>query len=216
MHVQIPYKEDIKKYAFSSIDSVLFSDKPDPSRKKLKMDSRAVEPERAKEAINALVDAMNIEAIVDTSEGYTSCFLMDSFKDAYEPKDVFHPLYQRQGDWIAHRVLHPDDDHFPEINPKVLQGITPMPEIMSRARSAMEDVKSSFVLKKGTNFDLSLHFNLDSCKKGSQTSHSFVKAVIKTLNVVFSKFYHGWVLLNQMGIFLSPVFLDACCIISQS
>lgn len=147
---QIPYKEDLRDYSFSAIDPLLYNDealvvpekhlRPDGTRKKLKLDNRQVSSTEAKAALANFVDSMSLSGIISTD---------DDTKDAYQPKEVFNPLAQRLGTWVQHRVLHPDDKQFPETDPVVMQGITPLPWLLENAEKSIQAVKSAFAIKKG-------------------------------------------------------------------
>jgi hypothetical protein len=73
----------------------------------------------------------------------------DGPEEAYKPKEVFHPAYQRLGAWLYHRTLFPDDKVLPDANQLVLQNISPLPDVVRKSGPHISQIVDTFEIKKG-------------------------------------------------------------------
>ena len=73
----------------------------------------------------------------------------DGPEEAYKPKEVFHPAYQRLGAWLYHRTLFPDDKMLPDANQLALQNISPLPDVVKKCGPCASKVVDNFEIKKG-------------------------------------------------------------------
>ncbi|KAJ3248630.1 X-ray repair cross-complementing protein 5 [Chytriomyces hyalinus] len=164
--MQIPFKEDVREYSFTTLCPLLLN--PGPSTqtqtfratssaslasqtlsqgslagsgesKRRKLNHRLVDTAEADRRLDKFIDDMDLmNAIEDDGE----------FTEAYKPADVFNPGYQRMYQCIAHRAMNPDDEDLPALDPRFVAGVLPMPELVERAKRSLEEVKSAFQITK--------------------------------------------------------------------
>ncbi|KAJ3300854.1 X-ray repair cross-complementing protein 5 [Blyttiomyces sp. JEL0837] len=68
--------------------------------------------------------------------------------EAYKPKDVFNPGYQRMYQCIAYRAMNPLDDKLPPVDPRFVAGVLPLPELVEKAEPCLKKIKESFEIVK--------------------------------------------------------------------
>ncbi|KAJ3279068.1 X-ray repair cross-complementing protein 5 [Borealophlyctis nickersoniae] len=165
LFAQLPFAEDVRLYSFPPLDHLvaaagitsssatvstmsqfgsMISTASRASGKKSKLDARTGTPEETVQRLDAFIDAMDLMEPEHEREN-----LDDPRDDLYfKPKDVFNPGYQRLYQCIAHRALHPDDSSLPPMNPKILEGISPLPEMVEKAADAAQKLKEAFTITK--------------------------------------------------------------------
>lgn len=67
-------------------------------------------------------------------------------KDAYNPEDTFNPVYHRLYQCIAHRAIHGNAKDFPDMDPFILAGISPLQEVVDNSITFAEKLKNAFKL----------------------------------------------------------------------
>ncbi|TPX62530.1 hypothetical protein PhCBS80983_g00274 [Powellomyces hirtus] len=155
--VQIPFFEDIREHVFKSLDflvdatvlngtqlqslsstngtqSALGSQAS--SSKKHKLDVRQASAQDVKERLDAFIDVMDLSGSAQ-----------EDGEEAFKPKNVYNPSWQRLYECIAHRAIHPDGE-LPPINPMIVACINPLPQMMEKALPAAQKLQECFLIRK--------------------------------------------------------------------
>ncbi|KAJ3009384.1 X-ray repair cross-complementing protein 5 [Thoreauomyces humboldtii] len=162
MFAHIPFAEDIRQHVFPTLDYLLEDDVAAAraslsqatmsgttvgsiggsvgGSKTHRLNTRLVPAQDALDAMDSFIDAMDLMEAVDEGDGEK--------REAYRPKDVFNPGWQRIYQCIGYRAIHPDDTSLPPIDPRIMACIDPMPELIDQAKPAAEKLQSCFSLKK--------------------------------------------------------------------
>ncbi|KAI9101648.1 SPOC like C-terminal domain-containing protein [Phlyctochytrium arcticum] len=167
--VQMPFAEDLRLYSFAPLEylldeepSSLASDHGNSNlsnslsasirstdstraKKKSKLDARQVPYDEVMTRMDDFIDAMDLNEAVETAEGP---------KEAFRPKDVFNPAWQRLYQCIADRAIHPEKKELPPVDPKISACIDPIWEMLEKAKAPAKKLAEAFVIskveKKGT------------------------------------------------------------------
>ncbi|TPX69665.1 hypothetical protein SpCBS45565_g02344 [Spizellomyces sp. 'palustris'] len=162
---QIPFAEDLRPYSFAPLDYLLaedtsssnstlavstlspsndtqsHTDSPASSnKKKHKLDARQVPADEAMRRMDAFIDAMDLTDAVEDEDGHK--------REAFRPKDVFNPGWQRLYQCIAYRAIHPDSAELPPVNPQIMACIEPLPDVVEKAKLAAEKLKDAFKITR--------------------------------------------------------------------
>ena len=113
-------------------------------KKKLRLDVRTTSALEAQQALSQFVDSMDLDEALLTPDGPD---------EAYKPKEVFHPAYQRLKAWLYHRAFYPDDEVLPDAPTVVLQSISPLPDVIKKSGPYVSEIVNSFDIKKGKFID---------------------------------------------------------------
>ncbi|KAH6583540.1 hypothetical protein BASA50_001465 [Batrachochytrium salamandrivorans] len=102
--------------------------------RKSKFNARVVSSKKAFQAIDALIDAMDISK--------------DSPIVHFNPKNTFNPCYQRINDCIAYRAVHPELRDLPPLHPLTMSPMEPHPVILESAKDAVAQLHDAFKISK--------------------------------------------------------------------
>ncbi|KAJ3064776.1 X-ray repair cross-complementing protein 5, partial [Quaeritorhiza haematococci] len=108
------------------------------SRKKHKDDTRLVSSTECVDRMDDFIHSMDLMEAVEV-DGQPH--------EAYKIRDVFNPAYQRLYQCIAVRALNPKAP-LPEVDPRVVAGISPLPELMEKSKEPAERLKEAFKIEK--------------------------------------------------------------------
>ncbi|KAI8827210.1 SPOC like C-terminal domain-containing protein [Fimicolochytrium jonesii] len=155
LFVQLPFAEDLRAYSFPNFDFLLSKDVsdlsfashsnsvlgtlPGPSGKKHKLDARQVPPDEAVKAVDDFIDSMDLMNAIDNDDGGKI--------EAFRPKDVFNPAWQRLYQCIAHRAIHPTEG-LPPADPQILACLEPLQELAEPSKAAAAKLAESFKITK--------------------------------------------------------------------
>ncbi|EGF79428.1 hypothetical protein BATDEDRAFT_89512 [Batrachochytrium dendrobatidis JAM81] len=96
--------------------------------------ARKVSPQQAFDAVDSLIDAMDIS--------------VKSAGTSFNPKHVSNPLYQRLCDCIAYRAIHPNSTDILPVNPTIKRNMEPRQELVEKAMPAIDQLRQAFTIKK--------------------------------------------------------------------
>lgn len=128
---QLPFSQDVRKYAFVDIMKVLEPPANRASKRKHKWDTRQQDVNAVEEAMDDWIESMDLmEAGPDGTEAYRS-------------NSVYQPLYHRTWQCVAFRALHPTDP-LPELEPWMKTQLAPNEALLDKASDAFDDLKTMF------------------------------------------------------------------------
>ncbi|KAJ3119517.1 X-ray repair cross-complementing protein 5 [Physocladia obscura] len=193
--IQIPFKEDVREYAFTTLAPLLldpgasttqsqsFSESSSASlattalnygglsstgeSKRKKMNFRTVDSAEADRRIDQFIDDMDLSTAIVDDDG-------EKF-EAYKSIDIFNPGYQRIYQCIAYRVMNPGEKKLPPLDPRFVAGVLPMPELVEKAKRSFELVKDSFSIIK---IETDKEDNRKRFKKGVDNAEDIERDVI--------------------------------------
>lgn len=143
----------------SGSTQTLLGSLPGSGPKKRKLDTRQVSKEEALARMDEFIDAMDLMDAVEGDNEWVHATAFPSLlsilmyvrkeREAFKPKDIFNPAWQRLYQCIAHRAIHPDASDLPPINPQILACIEPLPDVVKKAEEAAAKLAKCFTITKG-------------------------------------------------------------------
>ncbi|KNZ47972.1 hypothetical protein VP01_5g9 [Puccinia sorghi] len=127
LFVQVPFAEDLREYYFPCLPSA-------GSQPRRKVNSQHVPTEDMQEAMDDLVDKMDLAAEEEatTSDGRTQPWL--------ELEDACSPAVHHVKNCVLHRLSHPDSQGLAPVHPALAKCTAPPPHVAERAASSLERV----------------------------------------------------------------------------
>ncbi|KAI1089653.1 ATP-dependent DNA helicase II subunit 2 [Rostrohypoxylon terebratum] len=133
--VPLPFAEDVRNYQFPPLDKVI------TVTGNVKYEDHRLLPSKdLSEAMDDYVDAMDISTWVKDEEGNRNL-------EYAAVEDVFCPPLHRINQVVRHRAIYPDQP-LPPVAPILLKYSNPPEDLMSKAKSRLEDLIAEANVKK--------------------------------------------------------------------
>lgn len=116
----LPFADDVRDYIFRSLPEKF--------------------PSKAEEAMDNLIAEMDLMEAATDDAGDT--------KEAFVPKETFHPGYHRIYQCTRHRILHPHDKELPPMESHLAQQLNPLPAVRKRSGHTASELKTLFKLER--------------------------------------------------------------------
>ncbi|KAJ3108090.1 X-ray repair cross-complementing protein 5 [Phlyctochytrium planicorne] len=110
-----------------------------PAKKKALANMRITTSEEADRRIDELIESMDLMKAIEEDGEYL---------EAFKATDLFNPAYQRIYQCMAYRALNPDDTELPPLDPRFVASVLPLPDLVEKAKPAIEAVKEAFKIEK--------------------------------------------------------------------
>ncbi|XP_076457066.1 X-ray repair cross-complementing protein 5-like [Babylonia areolata] len=129
--IELPFAEDLRTYTFGSLptkDNIAFNKKYAPSEEQLT-------------AVDNLITSMDLSTAAEDEDG-EKC-------EAFKPKLMFNPYFQRVYQCLQHRALHPEDP-IPELSPLIARSLQRPQAVEATCQVAAEKLGKAFKLERVT------------------------------------------------------------------